>query len=703
MAKKKVAILGGGIGALTAAFQLTNTANWKDELESVTIYQIGWRLGGKCATSRNAAMRDRIEEHGIHYLLGFYENAFHVIRQIYDECRQHGIPAPFANWEDAFRQQSVITAMVDEAGWVSFGTIWPSNDDRPGDPRRFENKEHPPTGWELVKELYRRASQWAFSLGGDPQLGLDREQSRVLLEIGNWFEQAFRLANQSDPAPPVDSRDTRLILDLLARVERSLGDVTFAPLLAADVLPKPTVTAQARFLLIMLDIVRTLGEGILVDRLTGHDFSFVDDEEFHAWLVRHRCRHPDFAVIRSGYDACFAYRNGESTRPTMSAAVALNGGLRLWLTYRGSIFWPMRAGMAEVIFSPLYRLLEHRGVRFEFFHRVRELHLSSDRRRVETIDIDVQAELKDGVRKYEPLVKVGDIECWPGTPRYEQLKDPQPLMGRDMESAWNAPRPVGTRTLRSGTDFDVVVFGIALGAVPHLCKELLAQSADWRRMVERVPTVQTQALQLWMNITTTQCGYDHGTLVPTDEPACASAFVKPFDTFVDQSDLRHLEGWRPEDDVQQVSYFCSTFPDAARIPDPGSDEGFPDRELARVLACVRQFVEADLPVLFPNTTRGVGAFNWDLLVDITGGGGPKRLDAQFVRANIDPSARYVLSPPGAILARLQPDRSGFDNLFLAGDWTFTPMNSGCVEAATMSGLRAAQGVSGKPVHICGWR
>ncbi len=47
MAKKKVAILGGGIGALTSAFQLTNTPNWKDELE-VTVYQMGWRLGGKC-------------------------------------------------------------------------------------------------------------------------------------------------------------------------------------------------------------------------------------------------------------------------------------------------------------------------------------------------------------------------------------------------------------------------------------------------------------------------------------------------------------------------------------------------------------------------------------------------------------------------------------------------------------------------------
>jgi uncharacterized protein with NAD-binding domain and iron-sulfur cluster len=122
MVKKRVAILGGGIGAMTAAFQLTNTEDWQDELE-VTVYQLGWRLGGKCATSRNRAVRDRIEEHGIHYLLGFYENTFHVIRQVYAECQTHGLPLPFATWSEAFRNQTSITAMVDEGDhFTPFGS-----------------------------------------------------------------------------------------------------------------------------------------------------------------------------------------------------------------------------------------------------------------------------------------------------------------------------------------------------------------------------------------------------------------------------------------------------------------------------------------------------------------------------------------------------------------------------------------------------
>jgi hypothetical protein len=40
--------------------------------------------------------------------------------------------------------------------------------------------------------------------------------------------------------------------------------------------------------------------------------------------------------------------------------------------------------------------------------------------------------------------------------------------------------------------------------------------------------------------------------------------------------------------------------------------------------------------------------------------------SQYVRANIDPSERYVLSVPGTVHLRLESGNSGFANLFLAG-------------------------------------
>src|SRR5262249_8633861 len=98
--KPKVVILGGGAAALTCAFELTEPPDWRQRFESVAVYQMGWRLGGKGASGRNARFSQRIEEHGLHVWPGFYENAFHLMRRCYDEL---GRPAgaPLAKWDDA--------------------------------------------------------------------------------------------------------------------------------------------------------------------------------------------------------------------------------------------------------------------------------------------------------------------------------------------------------------------------------------------------------------------------------------------------------------------------------------------------------------------------------------------------------------------------------------------------------------------------
>jgi uncharacterized protein with NAD-binding domain and iron-sulfur cluster len=108
MTVKKVAILGGGVSALTTALELSAEADWQERYE-ITVYQMGWRLGGKGASSRNEAANGRIEEHGLHIWLGFYENAFAVIRRCYEEL---GRPAgtPLATWTDAFKPHSYISS-----------------------------------------------------------------------------------------------------------------------------------------------------------------------------------------------------------------------------------------------------------------------------------------------------------------------------------------------------------------------------------------------------------------------------------------------------------------------------------------------------------------------------------------------------------------------------------------------------------------
>ena len=85
MQKEKIAILGGGVGGCTAALWLTDPIH-KGKYE-VTLYQLGWRLGGKGASGRNLDpnLGHRSEEHGLHIWFGFYENAFRTIRKAYRE------------------------------------------------------------------------------------------------------------------------------------------------------------------------------------------------------------------------------------------------------------------------------------------------------------------------------------------------------------------------------------------------------------------------------------------------------------------------------------------------------------------------------------------------------------------------------------------------------------------------------------------
>ena len=98
--RTKVAVLGGGGGGISAAMELTATRSLRDRYD-VTVYTPGWRLGGKAASGRNAQDHQRIEEHGIHVMFGFYENAFQMIQTAYDE---NGRPpgTPLDTWEHAF-------------------------------------------------------------------------------------------------------------------------------------------------------------------------------------------------------------------------------------------------------------------------------------------------------------------------------------------------------------------------------------------------------------------------------------------------------------------------------------------------------------------------------------------------------------------------------------------------------------------------
>jgi len=73
-----------------------------------------------------------------------------------------------------------------------------------------------------------------------------------------------------------------------------------------------------------------------------------------------------------------------------------------------------------------------------------------------------------------------------------------------------------------------------------------------------------------------------------------------------------------------------------------------------------------------------------------------RFDSQFFTANVNPSDRYTLALPGSARYRISPLDNTYDNLTIVGDWTDCGYNSGCVEAAVMSGRLAAHAISQSP-------
>jgi uncharacterized protein with NAD-binding domain and iron-sulfur cluster len=379
------------------------------------------------------------------------------------------------------------------------------------------------------------------------------------------------------------------------------------------------------------------------------------------------------------YDLVFAYEGGDPRRPRFAAGLGLFLAGKLFFEYRGSIFWRMQAGSGDVVFAPLYQALRARGVRFAFLHRVDRLHVSADGAAIDAVSLGRQARLADGRAEYEPLVRVKGLPCFPSAPLVEQLAgDVRP----DLESAWADRSAEEEVVLRAGEDFDELVLATSLGMVAHVGGELLERSPRWRDMVDHVATVPTQALQLWLRRGESALGWRH-------PGATVSAYLAPFETYAAMSHLIDCEDWTDGLRPEAIAYFCSVLP-AGAAADPQAAERL---VRANAVEQLTRFAEH----VWPQAVRPDGGFRWDLLCDGGGRVGEERLDGQFWTANVDPSDQYVQSLPGTGAHRLRADRSGFAHLFLAGDWIDCGLNAGCIEAAVMAGMQAANAVRGLPL------
>ncbi|MFP5289219.1 MAG: hypothetical protein ACLGI9_26015, partial [Thermoanaerobaculia bacterium] len=175
--------------------------------------------------------------------------------------------------------------------------------------------------------------------------------------------------------------------------------------------------------------------------------------------------------------------------------------------------------------------------------------------------------------------------------------------------------------------------------------------------------------------------------------------VEPLDTWADMTQLLARESWPPGQTPRGLSFFVSAMRDDPGQPLP-PDPLYPPTQTRRVTGEAVQLFESHVGHVWPNAV-GAGGFRWDVLQAPPSVTGPARLELQYLRANIDPNERYVLSVPGSSVHRLLSGASGFENLYLAGDWVYTGLNAGCMECAVMGGMQASRAISGFPQQIYG--
>lgn len=239
--------------------------------------------------------------------------------------------------------------------------------------------------------------------------------------------------------------------------------------------------------------------------------------------------------------------------------------------------------------------------------------------------------------------------------------------------------------LRRGVDFDHVVLAVSLGMLPLVAGDLIEDRPQWRQMTTHVRTVATQAFQIWLRP-------DEPTLGWNDPGVTLSAYLPPFETWASMPQTLWAEDWPEQDRPGTVAYFCGTL--GAPWPTGETGPGYLDRHRQSAHRQIIDHLDHNLRLLLPGAAGDRG-FDWSLLSGSGGATGEAALGTQHVSVNVDPSDRYVQSVPGSDRYRLRADESGYDNLVLAGDWTDSGMNAGCIEAAVMSGLQAANAVLGR--------
>lgn len=787
--RQKIAVLGGGAAAMATVFRLTNKPNWQLHYD-ITVYQLGWRLGGKGASGRNQDPHyaQRIEEHGVHIFFGFYNNAFNLMQATYAEL-DRAPDALLSTWDKAFKghRNIVLEEKMPDGSWFHWDFEPPTRAGLPGtsepepslsayiealldiiesvyDLFVFPGENHTVSD---QRSTFMRVLDWfkqVFQPDAKISASSKQKVSKIPLEqsrrLSQHLDSASQQADQHDGLIDLLSETKSRLLDLVddiaipwgedddrADIETNwrapddghaapgepegisrpvIGAIAYSTRIALKlvwrvfeskiVAPKDYDDKRLRLGWIILNYAYAHLNGAYQDDLFNAGIESINDQDYRHWVTRHGINDGgimrDSALIRWLYDAIFAYRGGDCDKPSFEAGTGFQTMVKLLFTYEGDFTYKMQAGMGDVVFAPIYEVLRRRGVKFEFFHRVELLEVDADKRVISGIQMERQATTRNG-GEYDPLIDVqdraGSLPCWPAEPLYEQLQDADTLRqwaasNRCSLEYTDRPSPLAAPVhLTLGRDFDQVVLGISLGGLHKICEQLVqTPGSDWGAMLDRVGTVRTQAYQLWLNKPLAELVGDKDSPITSPAVLCAYDYNKdPIDSYADMHQVLARETWAETPNApRDIAYFCCFMRD---LPSDHTEQPF-DSGAEVVKQNALTMLNRHMHHIWPAVCSP--ALDWQILVDPRepAASGEARFDAQFWISISNPSDRYVATFTDTSRYRIWPHRTGFDNLYVAGDWARNTFNLGCAESAVMSGLAAANAINGDPIdsNIPGW-
>jgi|GEM_PF-3048209 len=597
MRRRRVAILGGGPAGLACAFELARLRDVE-----LTIYEARGVLGGKCASVRDPNQGFRNQEHGIHVLLGFYENTFHLLREAHAE-----IGGPWPRWEDGFiRHNSLALDDGDDGRWDLHFSPGPGT---PGDRARdcALGERGPGTS---VEELY--------------------------MEIQAWLR---RRANTWISSP-------------LARLAGILSDIDQNK--RGDIRRAFAATpVKLRRGSILLELAAATLHGLARLRRRGAELRSINDRTLVAWLEENAplgaltAQTRASSALRMAHEIVFAFAGGDTAQPNLAAGVGVGGLIRLLINPQGAITYHMRAGMGETVISPLYDAILTRApaTRVLLHHRVSALLPDRSRNSVAAVNLEVRG---SAAQHRVERRQFGELQVWVEAP---------------------VSGPAQQLRLERGRDFDDLVLAIPGPALAPVTQALCQRSPGLRNALAATRSIRTVAAQLWLARSAAACGLGSG---PRGEPVLAGGYPPPWTNLGDYAHVIAAESWQPPA-PQGLLMLCG----------PVVESG------AAVEVLFDQWWRAHGRRILPAAPSDSDALaQW--------------CRSLYLRDNAAPTDRFVSAEAGTIDQRLAPDASGFDNLYLAGDWTHTGLNASSVEAAVISAMVVKRAIAGENHAIYGY-